>query len=134
MSLDTISQTFGLPVEIEEPKPPAVIIQDTFESDWSDKEHAKSTLRRLMGKSESTLDEMIEIAKSTEHPRAFEVAKQLIDSTANLAKQLAELAKADAPEMKQTTNIANAQTVVFAGTPAELLKQMRAQNDTPPAK
>ena len=125
MSIDTISQTFGLPVDIEEPKLP-VVIQDSYQPNSDDKEEAKATVRRLLTKSESALDEMMEIAKATEHPRAFEVAKQLIDATANLAKQLTELAKVEeAKEVKSTTNIANAQTVVFTGSPTELLARMK---------
>lgn len=123
MAIDTIAQTFGLPVE-QEPANLPVEVKPIVQVE-DDKELAKDTYRRLLRKSEDALDEMVEIAKSTEHPRAFEVAKQLIDSTANLAKQLADLSKIEEPKASQTTHIANAQTVVFAGTPAELLARMK---------
>ena len=54
---------------------------------------ARSTLRNLIYKSENTLDDMIELAKNSEHPRTYEVAGQLIKTVSDVAKDLIELQK-----------------------------------------
>jgi hypothetical protein len=96
-----------------------------------DYELARSTLRNLIYKSESTLDEMIELAKSSEHPRTYEVAGQLIKTVSDVAKDLLTLQKQvkdlnkDSPESAK--NITN-NNVVFAGSTNELLKILKNNN------
>jgi hypothetical protein len=96
-----------------------------------DYELARSTLRNLIYKSESTLDEMIELAKSSEHPRTYEVAGQLIKTVSDVAKDLLALQKQvkdlnkDSPESAK--NITN-NNVVFAGSTNDLMKILKNNN------
>ena len=88
---------------------------------------ARSTLRNLIHKSEDTLDQMIELAKNSEHPRTYEVAGQLIKTVSDVAKDLMDLQKKvkdlkkDEPD--SVKNITN-NNVVFAGSTAELMKML----------
>ena len=93
---------------------------------------ARSTLRNLIHKSEDTLDQMIELAKNSEHPRTYEVAGQLIKTVSDVAKDLIELQKkvkdlkdGDPVSAKNVTN----NNVVFAGSTAELFKMLKNKDD-----
>jgi len=93
---------------------------------------ARNTLRNLIVKSEDTLDQMIDLAKNSEHPRTYEVAGQLIKTVSDVAKDLIELQKKvkdlkkDEPDnIKNITN----NNVVFAGSTAELMKMLGKKDD-----
>jgi hypothetical protein len=93
---------------------------------------ARSTLRNLIYKSENTLDDMIELAKNSEHPRTYEVAGQLIKTVSDVAKDLIELQKkvkdlkdGDSVSAKNVTN----NNVVFAGSTADLFKMLKNKDD-----
>jgi hypothetical protein len=97
-----------------------------------DYQFARSTLRNLIYKSENTLDDMIELAKNSEHPRTYEVAGQLIKTVSDVAKDLIELQKkvkdlkdGDSVSAKNVTN----NNVVFAGSTAELFKMLKNKDD-----
>ena len=95
---------------------------------------ARSTLRNLIVKSEGTLDQMIELAKNSEHPRTYEVAGQLIKTVSDVAKDLLELQKKakdldkDENSNDGPKNITN-NNVVFAGSTADLFKMIKQQNN-----
>ena len=94
---------------------------------------ARSTLRNLIYKSENTLDDMIELAKNSEHPRTYEVAGQLIKTVSDVAKDLMDLQK-KAKELKKDDpdgprNITTNNNVVFAGSTAELMKMLGNKDD-----
>ena len=89
---------------------------------------ARNTLRNLIYKSEATLDDMIELAKNSEHPRTYEVAGQLIKTVSDVAKDLMDLQKKvkdlkkDDPEGPRSITTNN--NVVFAGSTNDLLKAL----------
>ena len=90
---------------------------------------ARSTLRNLIHKSESSLDDMLELAKNSEHPRTYEVAGQLIKTVSDVAKDLMNLQK-QVKELKRdepqsTKNITTNNNVVFAGSTHELFKTLK---------
>jgi len=93
---------------------------------------ARNTLRNLIYKSGDTLDQMIELAKNSEHPRTYEVAGQLIKTVSDVAKDLMELQKR-VKDLKQNEpdnikNITN-NNVVFAGSTAQLMKMLGKKDD-----
>jgi hypothetical protein len=92
---------------------------------------ARQTMRKLLMKGETTLDELIELSKNSEHPRTYEVAGQFMKTMSdvskdllNLQKQVKEL-KADDPQQK----IGTQNNVVFAGSTAELFKALKQHKD-----
>ena len=56
----------------------------------SDFDLARKTLRGLISKNEEVLDNIISLAKSSETPRTFEVAGQLLKTQSEMAKDLME--------------------------------------------
>ena len=92
---------------------------------------ARQTMRKLLTKGETTLDDLIELSKNSEHPRTYEVAGQFMKTMSdvskdllNLQKQVKEL-KADDSQQK----IGTQNNVVFAGSTAELFKALKQHKD-----
>ena len=126
-----LDQLFGLEGQPSEETLPA-IQGDTEKSDsdqQDDYELARSTLRNLIHKSESSLDDMLELAKNSEHPRTYEVAGQLIKTVSDVAKDLMNLQKQvkdlKRDEPQSTKNITTNNNVVFAGSTHELFKALK---------
>ena len=89
---------------------------------------ARQTLRKIIIKGEDTLDEMINLAKNSEHPRTYEVAGQLIKTMSDVAKDLLHLQKQvkdiETP-YKNQGQIGNQTNNVFVGSTDELLKLLK---------
>jgi len=101
-------------------------VQDDFEK-------ARSTLRSLLDKGEQALDGMMDVARQSDHPRAFEVTGQLIKTVADTAKDLLALQKAkkelQTPEEVKQQQIGTQNNIVFAGSTNELIKALRNKSD-----
>lgn len=107
---------------IENNNLPAVIP----ESEENDIEIAKASYRDLIAKSEEALEEMLLIAKQSQHPQAFNSLSKLIKTVAELHTGLLDIQKPKRKESNSETE--NVQTVnhntqnIFVGTTAELAK------------
>lgn len=112
----------------------AVLPSGPVEQDQlNDYDLARQTLRSLIVKGEETLDDIRELAKTSEHPRTYEVAGQLIKTMADTAKDLMNLHK-QVKEIKEPTKgssaaIGTQNNVVFAGSTADLLKMLNNKDD-----
>jgi|TARA_B110000503_G_C7130487_1_gene406603 hypothetical protein len=94
----------------------------------SDYDFARQNLYDVIGKGNEALDYLLELAKASEHPRAFEVVgqltKTLIDANTNLLdiqKKVKELTKTDSPQ-----NVTNA---LFVGSTSELQKLLKGGHE-----
>ncbi|NDB82729.1 MAG: terminase [Alphaproteobacteria bacterium] len=92
---------------------------------------ARTTMRKLLIKGEATLDDIIDLARNSEHPRSFEVTGQLIKTMSEVAKDLIGLQKQvkdlqDKPEEKQAIGTQN--NIMFAGSTTDLLKMLKNDN------
>lgn len=107
MGLPTISSE---PLEVEE--------QD------DDFQLARKTLRNLISKNEEVIQDLIHISKNSEHPRAFEVAGQLIKTQSEIAKDLMSIhkQKKDITDSDSSSKINTQNNIVFAGSTSDLLK------------
>lgn len=104
-----------------EPKHTSAKIEDDYD-------HARDNLRELLTQGKSALETALSVAKSSEHPRAFEVVgglmKQLADINQQLMdvhqqkKKLEEPVKGAAKEI--TTNNA-----IFVGSTSDLNKMIK---------
>jgi hypothetical protein len=134
-TFDALSETLGLPKMPEEITTLPVIVEPEScgEDLQDDYELTRDTLRSLIIRGNDTLDNMMQIANSTEMPRAFEVAGTMINTIAgtakelmNLQKQMKELRKGTAAE--QSAQVIQTQNnIVFQGSTAELMKQIRQE-------
>lgn len=90
-----------------------------------DYEYSRGQLYSLISKGQEAVDGILEIAQESGHPRAFEVAGQLIKSVADTTDKLIDLQKKmrdlDAPQ-KGPTTVNNS---LFVGSTAELSKLIK---------
>ena len=102
-------------------------VQDRVSEKENDYQLARDTLRNLIVKGESTLDEMIHLARNSEHPRSFEVAGQLIKTVSDVAKDLLALQKQlkDIEQIDKKSAINSQTNNVFVGSTEELLKLLK---------
>lgn len=99
----------------------------------SDYEKTRNNLHELLRQGQDALNHALEVAKVSEHPRAFEVVGNLMKQLSDINHQLLDLhgkkAKLETKEEKQQpTNITN--NTMFVGSTTELSKmieQMRKE-------
>ena len=93
-----------------------------------DYNYARENYYNLIERNQDAIEEMLEIAKQSEHPRAFEVVGQLIKSGLDANKELMGLHKTkkelSIEKGGPTTTVNNA---VFVGSTAELQKLLKAK-------
>lgn len=89
---------------------------------------ARNTLKHLIVKNQSVLSDLVDLARNSESPRAFEVAGQLIKTQAEMAKDLMSIHKTNR-EISQESNeqyINTQNNIVFAGSTSDLMKMISA--------
>lgn len=137
--MKTLADTFGidnvenLPVKVEKSVEQEIIVPNTTLSDQeSDYKLSRKTFKSLIAKGTDAVDELFELAKSSEHPRSYEVLATLMKTVSDTTKDLYDLQK-KTKELKQSDNRppegthTNIEKAVFVGTTADLIKQI--QND-----
>jgi glutamyl-tRNA reductase len=96
-----------------------------------DFEYSRATYYELLEKGKETLNDMMEVARSSEHPRAYEVLSNLIKNMADVNDKLMDLNKKrkdiDTKEEKQISN--NTTNNLFVGTTNDLQKLLKDNND-----
>jgi hypothetical protein len=129
---DSLSDIFDIG-PLEEPKylpvtkveMPVVLDGDDIGVDSS---LARTNIKNLIVKGTDSIDDLLRVAKESEHPRAYEVAANFIKTLADLNKDLLEIQKRKQelrPENNQSNSSINVKNAVFVGSTAELLKQIR---------
>ena len=100
------------------------------QEDETDFQYARENLYNLIERGQDGLEELLEIAKQSQHPRAFEVVGQMIDKLANTNKELLNLHKTkkdiQAEKTSVPTNVTNA---LFVGSTSELQKLLKGKTD-----
>ena len=92
-----------------------------------DYEYSRAQLYNLIEKGQETLDGIMDVANESGSPRAFEVAGQVLKSTADIADKLMDLQKKvkeiDETKNNTTNNVTN--NAIFTGSTAELQKLIK---------
>jgi hypothetical protein len=119
---DVISNSLGIPPI---PSPPNPVFLPAKEK--NDYEYARQNMYDIIEKGQSALEDIVDIARQSESPRAFEVVTNLIKTLADankdlmdLAKKNKELSKPDASNENKTVN-----NNLFVGSSSELLKMIK---------
>ena len=94
-----------------------------------DADFARKNIKELISKGTTAMDNLLQIAAASEHPRAFEVAAGLIKNLADMNKDLLDIQKKKrdlSPKSEQSNggnvNVSNA---VFVGNTNELIKLLK---------
>lgn len=94
-----------------------------------DAEFARSNIKELIQKGNGAIDNLLQVAKATDHPRAYEVAANMLKSLAEMNKDLMEIQKRKKDLELKETNTAqgniNVDKAVFIGSTKELIKALK---------
>lgn len=107
-------------VPIEEPKLPTTVDDDA--------EFARNNIRNLIQQGTTAVDGILNVAKESEHPRAYEVAATLIKSLSDLNKDLMEIQKRKrdlAPQDFSKNQNISVDKAVFVGSFTDLVKSIK---------
>jgi hypothetical protein len=91
----------------------------------TDFQYARENLYNLIERGQDGLEEMLEIAKSSEHPRAMEVFGQLIGKLTDTNKELLNLHKTKKDISQEASGPKNVSNNLFVGSTAELQKFLK---------
>lgn len=124
---DKLDEVFDVPsMEIEAtPVQPAAITSKKPEIQ-QDYETTRAQLHSLVMKGQEAIDGILDVARGSDHPRAYEVAGQLIKNVADVADKLIDLQKKmkdidEAPKSSPTT----VNNTMFVGSTADLQKLLK---------
>ena len=115
--------------DFEQPAPVPRKIDETKSDIDNDYSHSRDNYYNLIDKGNEAIEGILEIAKEGQHPRAYEVAGNLIKQVADTVDKLQDLqgklkTLKDVPN-KTSTNIKQA---LFVGSSAELHKMLKNKN------
>ena len=114
-----------MPIEVEKKESKEVVVPEDKDPDI-DFETGRKNLYQLIDKGTEAIDGILGLAKEGEHPRAYEVAGQLIKTVSEVSQNLLDLQEKlkkikDVPE-KGPKNVTNA---LFVGSTTELTKLLK---------
>lgn len=136
MNIDEkLSKVFGIEPMPQPTETAMTEVLDAVPSDGRDKkvdsdfEETRRNLHDLLRQGQEALDAALEVAKQSEHPRAFEVVGQLMKNLSDINHQLLDLhtkhqtltgSKGKAQQQSVTNN------TVFVGSTTELSKMVES--------
>ena len=131
-NLSNILNTDYIPVVREDDDKPITIHQESGEN--PDAHYSRANYYNLIEKGNEALDGILEVAKESQHPRAYEVAANMIKNLSDVTEKLMILQKQQKElrgpqEQPQQQNI-NVEKAVFVGSTAELLKQLKNESNS----
>ena len=131
---DGIEEALDVETSIVPKKEPKMEIVPTTTSEQlkKDYDYTRGNLYSLIEKGQEAVDGILEVAQSSDQPRAYEVAGQMIKHVADVADKLADLHKKvneienpkGSSSDKQVTN-----NTMFVGSTAELAKFLKQKQD-----
>ena len=99
--------------------------EENVENDY---EYSKRTYYDLIEKGQNALDDMIEVARNLEHPRAFEVVSGMIKNVSDVNDKLMDLNKKKKDYYKQEVKQIEGTTTnnnLFVGSTTDLQRMLK---------
>ena len=117
----------GVVASTPSPTTPAIPRTQTEDEDNDDFKYSRENLYHIIERGQDALDGILKVAQETDHPRAYEVAGQLLKTNADNAEKLVNLqtTKKTVREVSGPKNVTNA---LFVGSTAELQKLIKDKN------
>lgn len=136
---DKVNEILG----INEPEPKKEIIKQDFKPAVprrednekadvdNDYKYSRENYYNLIERGQEAIEGILDIAREGQHPRAYEVAGQLIGQVGQTVDKLQDLQKKlkDLKELPKTAN-ANIKNALFVGSTAELQKMLKKDENT----
>ena len=116
--------------DFEQPAPVPRKVDESKTDIDNDYENSRDNYYNLIDKGNQAIEGILEIAKEGQHPRAYEVAGQLIGQVAQTVDKLQDLQK-KLKDLKEVTKKSDTkiQNALFVGSTAELQKMLQAKKD-----
>ena len=116
--------------DFEQPAPVPRKIDEKKTDIDNDYVNSRDNYYNLIDKGNQAIDGILDIAKEGQHPRAYEVAGQLIGQVAQTVDKLQDLQKKlkDLKEVPNKTS-ANIKNALFVGSTAELQKMLNRKKE-----
>jgi hypothetical protein len=131
-NLSDILNTDYIPV-VSEGNKSVTIHEPDRSADNPDADYSRANYYNLIEKGNEALDGILEVAKESQHPRAYEVAANMIKNLSDVTEKLMILQKQQQElqpkELTAPTNI-NVDKAVFVGSTAELLRQLKNESNS----
>ncbi len=131
---DGLDEVFEVTSDIVKEATPAEIVEPPKkDSDIKDDyEYSRAQLYTLISKGQEAVQGALELAQQSDHPRAYEVAGQLIKSVGDVTDKLIDLQKKvneieNPKKGNQPQNVTNA---LFVGSTSELAKLLKQQKQS----
>jgi hypothetical protein len=136
---DKVNEILG----IDKPEPTKEIVKQEFkpavprkeETDKADVDndykYSRENYYNLIERGQEAIEGILDIAREGQHPRAYEVAGQLIGQVGQTVDKLQDLQKKlkDLKELPKTAN-QNIKNALFVGSTAELQKMLKKDENT----
>ena len=131
---NNFEQIFNLPDSPPLVKDIEVIKPDTNSKDAdieSDYKYARTNLYNAIERGSDALEELVELAKQSQSPRAFEIVGQMIKTLTDANKDLLEVQKKvkDLKKEEQQKGPNNVTNALFVGNTAELQKLIKGDKN-----
>ena len=124
--LDSIEKALDVKGEIvKEKRKIAKTIKDSGDDPRQDYEYSRGQLYNLVEKGQQAVNGILDVCEDSQHPRAYEVAGQLIKHVADTTDKLIDLQKKmkDLEEDTGTKNVTN--NSLFVGSTSDLQKMLK---------
>jgi len=104
-----------------------IAMQHDSDKAANDYNYSRETYYDLIEKGKSALDDMIEVARESEHPRAFEVLSRMIKNISDVNDRLMILnkGKKDLERNNETTEVNNTQNNFYLGSTADVQRLLK---------
>jgi len=129
---DDLNDTFNTEIEVQQVNEGGCVrrkdtLPDITDDAEKDYKYARAQLYSLIEKGQETLNGVMELAGESASPRAYEVAGQVLKSTADITDKLADLQKKmkdlDEDKPKGPNTVTN--NALFVGSTSELSKMLK---------
>jgi hypothetical protein len=123
-----IEKVEALPVEKKDLLPVNV---EALDQDLDDAyQQSKENLQGIIDQGQEAMQEILEIAKAGQHPRAFEVYGGLLKNMVDANKELLSIQKQmrEMSGVKKETSSTNIDKAIFVGSTSELSKLLKSKD------
>jgi len=99
--------------------------KDRSQNIENDYKYARENLYNLVERGQDAIDGILQLSKDTEHPRAYEVAGQLIKTVADTAEKLIDLQQKLQNLEGESSSVTTQHNHLYVGSTSELQKFLK---------
>ncbi len=130
-TFDGLNKVFGdEPSELQKAVEKSKSLRTDTPDIQQDYETSRAQLHNLVMKGQEAVDGILDVARASDHPRAYEVAATTIKAVGDVTDKLidlqAKMKELDKEDKKGPSNVTNA---LFVGSTSELQKLLKQQNN-----